>query len=333
MIYDCFTFFNELDLLEMRMEILSGVVDRFVVVEMDSTHTGSPKPFIFDDNRKRFAKFEDKIVYVKAKASAAAQESGTNGRDKLGNDWTLEDWQRAQIGEGIRNCSPGDMIMVADVDEIPSPQSVLAAAKFAAEGKITAFSLPNYNFFLDFASTEAPYAYAKAMSYESWCGRLPCEPFPEEQKFHYPPEYWNTANANKARAVKGDIVLKRAGWHFSYLGGVEKILQKRRSITEQQFNKGAWDDADALAKRIYGGRDMYGRGYLLRPLLTGRSLPEYLRKNRKRYGQFFYSAPFAHKLRLNMRVLAYLAGSKAAAALRPVVSRKTVAALKKRVTG
>ena len=56
--------YNELDLLEMRLEILSGVVDKFVVVEANRTHTLRPKPLHFAQNASRFARFKDKIVHI-----------------------------------------------------------------------------------------------------------------------------------------------------------------------------------------------------------------------------------------------------------------------------
>ena len=57
MIYDCFTFFNELDLLEIRLNVLRDVVDRFVLVEAGETHTGKRKPLYFRENAARFAAF------------------------------------------------------------------------------------------------------------------------------------------------------------------------------------------------------------------------------------------------------------------------------------
>ena len=64
MIYDCFSFFNELDLLEIRLETLDNVVDKFVLAESNYTHTGKPKPLYYKINKARFAKFNDKIIHV-----------------------------------------------------------------------------------------------------------------------------------------------------------------------------------------------------------------------------------------------------------------------------
>jgi len=64
-IYDCFCFFNELDLLELRFNILDPYVDYFVLSEASVTHTGQPKPYYYEENKKRFAKWEHKIIHLK----------------------------------------------------------------------------------------------------------------------------------------------------------------------------------------------------------------------------------------------------------------------------
>ena len=61
-IYDCFNFFNELDILELRLNILYEHVDYFVIVEADKTHSGENKPFYLKENMERFKKFSDKII-------------------------------------------------------------------------------------------------------------------------------------------------------------------------------------------------------------------------------------------------------------------------------
>ena len=63
-VFDCFMFFNELDLLEIRLIELSELVDRFVLVEATRTHTGFQKPLYFADNKSRFASFLDRIIHV-----------------------------------------------------------------------------------------------------------------------------------------------------------------------------------------------------------------------------------------------------------------------------
>jgi hypothetical protein len=107
MIYDCFTFFNELELLELRLEELYPVVDYFVIVESDLTFSGKPKPLYLAENLDRFGKYADKIKLVATTA------------DPDVNSWQREYAQRRDIGYGLPNARPTDIIMVSDADEIP----------------------------------------------------------------------------------------------------------------------------------------------------------------------------------------------------------------------
>jgi len=93
MIYDCFTFFNELDLLEIRLNVLKDVVDRFVLVEATQTFTGRPKPLYYKENAARFAAFADRIIHVVVDDFSAADSDGGSvdvGTDKGGNREVLE---------------------------------------------------------------------------------------------------------------------------------------------------------------------------------------------------------------------------------------------------
>ena len=65
MIYDCFLFFNELDILEIRLELLYDKVDYFILSECDTTFSGISKPFYYDDNKYKFKKYSDKIIHLK----------------------------------------------------------------------------------------------------------------------------------------------------------------------------------------------------------------------------------------------------------------------------
>jgi hypothetical protein len=108
MIYDCFPFFNELELLEVRLHELDGLVDKFVLVEATKTFPGHPKPLHFADNRERFSAFADKIIHVVVED----MPGGDGPRDH----WVRDRFQRNAIGRGLLNCQPDDVIMVSDMD-------------------------------------------------------------------------------------------------------------------------------------------------------------------------------------------------------------------------
>ena len=66
-LYDCFQFYNELDLLEIRLTLLYDVVDYFVISETNKSHANNPKILYFEENKHKFEKFLDKIIYIKHK--------------------------------------------------------------------------------------------------------------------------------------------------------------------------------------------------------------------------------------------------------------------------
>ena len=61
-IFDCFMFFNEEMLLDVRLNELNKFVDKFVITESTYTHSGKPKKLLFDINK--YSKFKDKIKYI-----------------------------------------------------------------------------------------------------------------------------------------------------------------------------------------------------------------------------------------------------------------------------
>lgn len=102
MIYDCFPFFNELDILEIRLNTLYDTVDYFVITEANKTHTGKEKEYIFEKNRERFAKFLDKVIYIKVE-DFPDLESSKKSSD--GNKWLYENYQRDAIMRGLKDCN------------------------------------------------------------------------------------------------------------------------------------------------------------------------------------------------------------------------------------
>ncbi len=114
MIYDCIPFFNELDILKLRMQIMAPYVDKFVLEESTVTFSGEPKEMIFAKNREMFREFADKIVYVAVDNSPMSGVT-THERDKF---------QKNQLIRGMRGCKPDDIVIFSDVDEIPDPRTL-----------------------------------------------------------------------------------------------------------------------------------------------------------------------------------------------------------------
>ena len=109
-IYDCFLFFNEYDILEMRLEETYDYVDYFVIAESNKTHQNKDKPFNLEANWDRYTKYHDKIIYIKIKDMP----------DGEGNTacWNRENFQRNAVTRGLVDAQPDDIIVVSDCDEM-----------------------------------------------------------------------------------------------------------------------------------------------------------------------------------------------------------------------
>ena len=106
-LYDCFTFYNELDLLELRLAELYDTVDHFVIVESNQTFTNRPKPFLFEENRERYARWLDKIIHIKVEDMPGSD-----------NPWDNETHQRNSIMRGLADADANDIVFISDVDEV-----------------------------------------------------------------------------------------------------------------------------------------------------------------------------------------------------------------------
>lgn len=120
MLVDCFMFYNELDILELRLMCLDKDVDRFVLVESEVSHVGAPKELFFQNNRDRFTKWLDKIEHVVVTAEESPKDQ---------NPWSREKYQRECILRGLDRsstpCTDRTIVMISDVDEIPDMSKVI----------------------------------------------------------------------------------------------------------------------------------------------------------------------------------------------------------------
>lgn len=112
-IYDAFIFYNELDLLELRLEELNDVVDYFVLVEATKTFRNNDKPLYFSENKERYEKFLNKIIHVVVDDMPEEQDP-----------WLREHHQRNCIIRGLTGIKENDLVIISDVDEILNADAV-----------------------------------------------------------------------------------------------------------------------------------------------------------------------------------------------------------------
>lgn len=245
-IFDCFTFFNELDLLEFRLKFLDKEVDYFVIAESDLTHSGKEKPYYFTEAKNRFRQWEEKIIYIPVKQSAEGLKF--EEQDKYNPNsaaWKLENEQRNALLQATGEMNDNDIVLLSDLDEIPDP-SALKKAK--GHIKPVAFSLLFHYYFLNCQNTgQSRWWKGCIASTASQFKDLTPQGL-RNQRDHFPS-------------------LAHAGWHFSFLGGVEKIREKLLAFAHTEFNKEQYTDEAAIKKAIMSGEDILKReGISFRPV-------------------------------------------------------------------
>lgn len=208
-VYDCFLFFNEFEVLNIRLHELYDSVDYFVLVESEETFRGSPKPFHFENNKERFAPFLDKIIHIKV-----SDHFVTN------DPWEREEFQRNQISRGLGNCGPHDIIFISDVDEIFRKQIVLAVKDYFSDpyykGAILGCEMKMYAHYIN-----QPFDFGwRATSAATGCYLPEYTPQMLRNFSHHPGHYPGACN-----------YLMDAGWHFSWMGDVQSWITKWRAYS------------------------------------------------------------------------------------------------------
>ena len=128
-IYDCFMYFDEEVVLDVRLNTLNEFVDYFVIVESSFTHKGEPRKLKF--NHKKFEKFKDKIIYViddqiysQTEEIKPLDNEGEKSRKYIFNAAYRENGQRNLISKGLSGAENEDLILISDVDEIPKLNNI-----------------------------------------------------------------------------------------------------------------------------------------------------------------------------------------------------------------
>jgi beta-1,4-mannosyl-glycoprotein beta-1,4-N-acetylglucosaminyltransferase len=283
MVYDCFIYFNELDLLEIRLNELDGVVDKFVIVEADRTFQNQPKPFIFEENLERFAKFQDKIIHVKLTKYPLFIPIINPF-----SPWKLEFYQRNSILKGLKGCKPNDIILISDIDEIPRA-SVLK--EYLDKGVDRIYGL-KMDMFMYFFNHKLIYDKESRMTKEEskdgiWFGTAM---MPYRLLKQTPVRIRKTLMRTLRRKQVYDII-PNGGWHFTFMGGFNKIKQKLEAFSHTEYNLDTIKDEEFIANCLKNGKDILGRNMEFEVMASIDSLPEYLKREdvQQKFSEHFYN--------------------------------------------
>lgn len=275
MVFDCFSFYNELDLLEIRLNVLSDVVDKFILVEARQTHTGKPKPLYYEENKGRFSAFIDKIVHVVVEDFPRTPED-YNERQ---SSWMRENFQRNAIVRGLVDARADDLVMVSDVDEIPAADAVRKAQ--GKNGVIVCEQLL-CNYYLNFVSYTTPiWPGTKIVRYKDF---IDPKTYSAMKPSKYVDECVNDGpSATRLRYLTPTSRIRKAGWHFSYLGGAKAIVAKIGAIAVE-YRDGDNTREEWVSKTIERGLDVCGCGRRFFAVPLDVRFPKWVRDNRERLG-------------------------------------------------
>ena len=225
-IIDCFTFYNELKILKFRLEYLYDYVDYFILVEGTLSHAGKPKELFYQNNKDQFEKYKDKIIHVIVSDMKTVEEAP--------DAWVRENYQRNCIDKGIKelNLNDNDIIHISDADEIPDRNVFL---KFKNESYNNARftilqDLYYYNLNCRFKDK---WNYAKIINYYTY-----------KNVFNRKPQDIRLKDFNNY------IPIEKGGWHFSYLGDINFIVNKLKNFAHQEFNNNNYTNPEKIETYI-----------------------------------------------------------------------------------
>ena len=285
MIYDVFAFFNEFELLDIRLHELSGVVDKFVLAEATRTYTGLLKPLHFDENKHLFTDFLDQITHVIVDdMPMTPEELDTSLTEKdrrwiesdyqVEDDWIRERHQRNQIIRVLGDCDPEDIIIISDADEIVRASIIANLEQTLCDGSNPVEQYLN-SYYLNIICTNMPW----------WGSKIVRRSFLDnatisEVRFHSP-------------AVSPDCYIRDGGWHYNFFGGAERIQAKVKAYAHSEFNTPDVTNLENISHRLKNKQDVLGRDYeYVVKELTRYNTPKYVMENLDKFEHLIYKSEY-----------------------------------------
>ena len=273
MVYDCIPFFNELDILKLRLHILDPIVDRFIIEEATVTFSGEKKELCFEKNKAMFQEFLPKITYLVVDDSPI--QATTHERDKF---------QKNALIKGLKDATDEDVIILSDVDEIPNPKVLKKIIAEFNPDKVYHLAQRMFYCFINMEEISG--------SLLSITGECPGV----EKKMWLGTKVFGKRSIPKAGIIEmreasttapGAVRVEDGGWHFGYMGSRQerdvgkRIGTKVAAAAHQEYN-----NADTLAEamdKLILGQDIFGRDARFKRVEVDESYPEYLLSHIEEY--------------------------------------------------
>ena len=289
-IFDCFMYFDEEQVLDLRLNVLDKYVDNFVIVESIYNHKGEKRDLLF--NKNKFRQFNDKIIYLTYnKVPKLVEPINISDHEKEKDQkYTInaiyrENEQRNFISEGLINADKNDLILISDVDEIP---------------KLSSIDLKNINDEIIFFKQDMfYYKYNLTLPNFKWTGTKAVK-----KKKLISPQWLRNVKDKKYSFYRIDTlisetkymnvkIIEDGGWHFSNIKSPKLIEHKLKSyLHHREFDQVSMsiNEIENLVKRkqaIYNlsvdkKSNKFGNGEFLEKFEIDK-LPDYIKKNYAKY--------------------------------------------------
>jgi beta-1,4-mannosyl-glycoprotein beta-1,4-N-acetylglucosaminyltransferase len=239
MIIDAFIFYNEIDLLLYRLTILNPIVDYFILVEATHTFVGKNKTLFYNENKVLFKEFNEKIIHIIVDDFPFKYPNINIANNE---QWKNEFFQRNAISRGIDcipNISNADVIIIADLDEIPDPNTLIMIknSNIIINDNILQMDLYYYN--LNTLFNNYKWNCCKIISYQKY----------KELNI----------SIHNIRVNTCSSIIENGGWHLSYFGDINFIKNKIENFSHQEYNNVSYNDLNIIKKQVDSFKDLYNR--------------------------------------------------------------------------
>ena len=257
-IFDCFMFYDEELLLDIRLNILDKYVDFFIIVESEYFHNGKKRQLKFDINK--FKKFKDKIIYLVHKNEPNGviklndnDDESTKSYKLILNAHLRENDQRNYISKGLTSADRDDLILISDVDEIPNFDflnlSKINNQVIMFEQEIFYYKfnryLPNFTWYGTRACRK------KELLSPQWLRNIKSKKFP----------FWRVDTFFSKNKYINKYFVKNGGWHFSNIKNANDIELKLKSYLhhrDYEAEELGYNKINELIKKNETIYDMFG---------------------------------------------------------------------------
>jgi len=284
-IYDCFSYFNEDTILDIRLNTLNEYVDKFVIVEATRDQAGRKKKLNFKISN--FNKFKKKIIYIIVYDIPEIVKFFKKGwhpnhkRDQL---------QRNCISRGLLDANDNDLILISDLDEIPNLSNLKNSLE---KNKIIFFRQKYFRYKLNLSivcnQDEQKIYNSKYMECIGTVGA--------QKKNFKTPQYLRDLR-NKAEKYifrkKNNFfssqfflfrphIIENGGWHFAYINTPKLIVHKIKSFAHAELATKNNTNINYIKSRINNFIDPLDPSHKLEKIKLDNSFPDYIIRNKKKF--------------------------------------------------